>query len=437
MNFRNLPVQLLLIPVILSLLILGGCSEENGDDSSPPLPAETFSVEINQDQVYQKISGFGAANQMWGNSFPSVQEINTAFGTGTNDLGLSIFRIRLASNPDEWSRIIEVTKAAQENNAIIMASPWSPPPALKSNNSDVGGYLLEENYDAYVAHINNFLEFMADNGIQIDVISIQNEPDISVSYESSDWTANQMRDFLANNAAQINSDNIAAAESFNFNRSFTDVILNDDQAAQNVDIIAGHIYGNGEGPYPLAEEKGKEIWMTEYLLNLNATSGWADVNESVIWDESLEMLETLHNAMSNNWNAYIWWYLKRYYSFLGDGTQGTNQGEILKRGYAFSHFSKFVRPGYHRIDVKIPSQPQLRVTAYKGNSEIILVIINPFNQPDANLNIPSAEGLNPTEVYSYTTNLSLNRNESEVEPENGDYPITVPGKSVTTVVLKL
>lgn len=58
------------------------------------------------------------------------------------------------------------------------------------------------------------------------------------------------------------------------------------------------------------------------------------------------MLETIHESMESNWNAYIWWYLKRYYSFIGEGVQGAPEGEILKRGYAFSHFSKFIRPGY-------------------------------------------------------------------------------------------
>jgi len=80
--------------------------------------------------------------------------------------------------------------------------------------------------------------------------------------------------------------------------------------------------------------------------------------------------------LTYNWNAYIWWYLPRYYSFIGDGEQGTNIGEILKRGYAFSHFSKFVRPGFVRVDASTSRYTDLKIIVYSGNDQIVVVIIN-------------------------------------------------------------
>jgi len=56
--------------------------------------------------------------------------------------------------------------------------------------------------------------------------------------------------------------------------------------------------------------------------------------------------------MSFNWNAYVWWYIRRYYSYLGDGEKGTTRGQILKRGFAMSQFSKFIRPGYIRVNAQ-------------------------------------------------------------------------------------
>lgn len=377
---------------------------------------------------------------MWGTQFPTPEDIKKAFGTGVDELGLSIFRIRIPSNRDEWPRIVNVAQEAMEYGATILASPWSPPAELKSNNSDVGGYLPEENYAAYLEHINDFIAFMASNGVDIYAVSVQNEPDIEVDYESSDWTPVQMADFLREYGSQIEGAKVAAAESFNFNRSFTDVLLNDEEVAENIDIIAGHIYGGGLGPYPLAEQMGKEIWMTEYLLNHNATSSWADLSEAEIWEESLEMLRTVHETMESNWNAYIWWYLKRYYSFLGDGTQGTIDGKILRRGYAFSHFSKFIRPGYRRINTEIASQNGLLITAYKGDNRIVIEIINPTDQAKANIKF-LLNGERPSAATSYTTTLNLLQREAtiDLDPETSESSVTlsVLPKSITTVVLDL
>jgi glucuronoarabinoxylan endo-1,4-beta-xylanase len=385
--------------------------------------------------TYQTVAGFGGANQMWGTTFPGAADMKSAFGTDESDLGLSIFRIRVASNPDEWPLIVSVSQEAKKYGAKIMASPWSPPPALKSNASDIGGNLLEANYEAYANHLNDFIAFMAANNVDIDVISIQNEPDIQVSYESCDWTSLQIANFLKEYGNLIEGVEVAAPESFNFNQSFTNAILNDNEAAANLDIVAGHIYGGGLAPFPAAEQKGKEIWMTEYLLNQNAASNWSQLSEELKWDETLQMLRTVHQAMEHNWNAYIWWYLKRYYSFIGDGTQGTTSGEILKRGYAFSHFSKFVRPGYVRIDTEFPEQYDALISAYRGEDQTVVVLTNPGTTPVNNIGLTIA-GETPSSATVYTTTVSVNRSKSTAEPEEGRLIFSLEPKSITTVVVE-
>lgn len=175
--------------------------------------------------------------------------------------------------------------------------------------------------------------------------------------------------------------------------------------------------------------------MTEYLLNHDATDGWAQLSTEVIWDESLEMLRTVHEAMMHNWNAYIWWYLKRYYSFLGDGTQGTASGEILKRGYAFSHFSKFVRPGYVRIAAELEESDAL-VSAYRGEGKTVVILVNPGSSPVADISL-SVAGSAPASAFAHVTTLQTNRQASQIQADgDGHLLINLPGKSVTTVVIE-
>ena len=407
-------------------------------DEDPEVSGRTSSkknIIINPSITYQTISGFGGANQMWGTQFPNATEMEKAFGSGIDNLGLSIFRVRISSNPNEWPLIVDVAKEAKKYGAKILASPWSPPPSLKSNNNEVGGYLLEENYAAFTQHINDFVDYMDDNGVEIDAISIQNEPDIEVSYESCDWTAPEMRDFLKSQGSNISNVKIAAPESFNFNQSYTNLLLNDEDAANEIDIVAGHIYGGGQAAYPLAEQLEKEIWMTEYLLNLNV-GDWENAEDATKWDETLTMLNTIHTAMENNWNAYIWWYLKRYYSFIGDGDEGTTEGEILKRGYAFSHFSKFVRPGYKRVNIEDVENTGLEITAYYGEDNVVVVIINSSTEAIGDINL-QISNLPVVSAQSYTTTLSKNLEEKELTVTNGEISNTILANSVTTVVLSL
>ncbi|HET9054750.1 MAG TPA: hypothetical protein VFM90_11280, partial [Cyclobacteriaceae bacterium] len=190
--------------------------------------------------------------------------------------------------------------------------------------------------------------------------------------------------------------------------------------------------------FPVAEQKGKEIWMTEYLMNLNTGNAgapaWTSYSEETIWNETLQMLNTVHQSMMHNWNAYIWWYLKRYYSFIGDGTNGTVSGEVLKRGYAFSHFSKFVRPGYVRIKTEF-QQSNVLISAYKGENKTVVVFINSETTPLNNISLKIV-GKTPTSATMYVTTSSVNRSSTDLQPQDGNLILALSPKSVTTVVME-
>jgi len=119
-----------------------------------------------------------------------------------------------------------------------------------------------------------------------------------------------------------------------------------------VDIIGGHIYGGGLSDYPLAREKGKEVWMTEHFTD--------DHHSADEWPLALGVATEIHRCMEANYSAYIWWYVRRFYGLIGEN------GNITKRGYVMSQFSKFIRPGYRRVDV----------SAYKTDSTIVIVAVN-------------------------------------------------------------
>lgn len=96
----------------------------------------------------------------------------------------------------------------------------------------------------------------------------------------------------------------------------------------------------------------------------------------VIWLRPLIVMVThrLHNAMvEGDFQAYVWWYIRRSYGPMKE------DGTISKRGYNMAHFSKFVRPGYVRIDATKNPNANVYVSAYKGDNKVVIVAINKSN----------------------------------------------------------
>ncbi len=425
-----------LLTILFILVLSQGCEKEESGIVIIENP-DPVRLAVNPANTHQTIAGFGGASRMWGTRFLTDDEAEKVFGTTGEGLGLSIFRIRIAPNPSEWANIVPAARAAQRHGAKVIACPWSPPAAMKTNNSEIGGQLAEDQYPAFRDHLNQFVTYMNGEGVNIHAISIQNEPDIQVSYESCDYSVGDMRDFITKHGNEIVGTKVMAPESFNFNPSFTNTLLQDQEAAPHFDIVAGHIYGGGLGPFPLAEAQGKEIWMTEYLLNLQTgrtgMPAWVTYDQERIWDESLEMLESVHEAMRFNWNAYVWWYIRRYYSFIGEGEQGTTDGEILKRGHAFAHFASYVRPGQQRIDATMLRATEVKATAYDAGTQIIVVIINPTEVRERGLQIELGDA--PAAAAAVETNLNNNRRAVNVTIKNTQVVLNVSAKSVTTVVI--
>ena len=294
-----------------------------------------------------------------------------------------------------------------------------------------------DKYDEYAQHLQDYYLFMQRNGIDLYAVSVQNEPDFADTWTG--WSSENMVRFLRDHAHAIDT-RVMAPESFQFRRDYTDPILLDSLASENTDIIGGHIYGGGNSQYELAEEAGKEIWMTEYLLNdfTPETIRWNEWTEEAKWEQTIEMLRTVHQSMKSNFHAYIWWYLRRYYSFVGDGEQGEPAGVMTKRGLAFSHFARFVRPGYVRLHSWGPvGRGYLKVyaTAYAepASGKLVLVAIN-GEDVDRDVSF-EFDGYKAPTFSRYVTSASQDVEQlDDVTATDFSLPVTLPTKTVTTFV---
>ncbi|ACE83181.1 cellulose binding domain-containing protein [Cellvibrio japonicus] len=379
-------------------------------------------INVNAATEYQTIRGFGGMNGVgWINDLTTSQ-LETAFGSDQGQLGLSIMRMRIDPNSANWRLQVPAAVRARQLGAILLASPWSPPAHMKSNKSLInGGKLLPEYYGDYATHLLGFADHMSRNGAPLHAISLQNEPDWHPDYESCDWNGNDFVNFLNAQGSRFGADlQVAVGEAVGFTKRFTDPVLNSPTAVQHADIIAGHLYGAVPQDYPLARSKGKEVWMTEHYTDSK--------NDADVWPLALDVGVELHRSMAANFNAYIWWYIRRFYSFIKE------DGQVSKRGYIMSQYARFVRPGFKRIGATENPYSDVMVTAYKGpDNKIVMVVVNNGNA-SRNLNV-NLQNATVASFVKYSTSDTLNVSYGGAyRMTNGATSFWVEPKSIATFV---
>lgn len=398
--------------LLLLVAILASCSKKSSVTGPSELGSTTGYVYL--DSTQQIISGFGGANLPQWIGDLTTQQTGEAFGNGPGQIGLTILRERVPYDSTYFYLEVPTAKLAESMGAEVFASPWTPPAWMKSNDNIVGGMLDTNEYAAYAGHLKAFADYMSSNGAPLYAISVQNEPDASVSYESCDWNATQMLNFVKYNAPAIGV-KIIMPESEDFNHALSDPTLDDPVAASHVAIIGGHIYGGGIAPYPLAVSEGKQVWMTEHL------------NTDTTWSAVLGTALEINACMRADMNAYVWWYIRRFYGLINESSV------VTKRGYVMSQFARFIRPGYYRVSATAAPQTNVDVTAYKDGSTVVIVAVN--NGSSAISQTFAVQNGSSNSYTPYVTSTTQNCEQGKgISASGGIFTTTLDPSSVTTFV---
>jgi glucuronoarabinoxylan endo-1,4-beta-xylanase len=404
------------------------------DATSTAAAASDADLSIDLSTEFQTLVGFGgiSAVSFFGVSVLTSDQVDVAFGTGPDQIGLTMLRLPISPDPAQFGDELETAQEASKLGAVIFATPWSPPAALKTNGSTVGGQLAPENYAAYAEHLASFREFMAGQGVTLRAISVQNEPDIDsarmtpITYDGCEWTAEEIGNFLKQEGARFGETNLMAAESFNFNHDLSDPLLEDPDSDAAFQIVAGHLYGRAPADYPLARDHGKQVWMTEHY-----TDSGSEPDRANQWPLAYQVARELQNSMEANFNAYVWWYIRRGYGLMLD------TGEVSKRGYLMSQFARFVRPGFVRVGVNVASGPSgngIRATAYKNGPGSVVVVVNNDNAAEQTAQIDLL-GSCASGFDRFTTSETKNAEQGDSVPVvDGRISVTLDAMSVTTFV---
>jgi O-glycosyl hydrolase len=292
----------------------------------------------------------------------------------------------------------EGVKKVNSYGGYVLASPWSPPSEWKTTKSISGGVkegtsnvytrssLETAHYQDYADYLRTFAQKMKEQGAPIYAISIQNEPNYDTSkedYEGCGWTDNVMRNFFqqVGNFTKAGTytnviNGVTYTATYNTNipgygggKATERVLIMNGESANTpaihnaamedpiskgiIDLLARHSYGDFGILYNSMALHGKEMWMTEW--NKNSGSAATYPNDST-WNYVWLFLNDVDLTIRQRGdNAYIWWALKRFYSMIGDGMYGTEEGKILPRGYALSHYAKYAKETW-RIGVTVEGE---------------------------------------------------------------------------------
>jgi glucuronoarabinoxylan endo-1,4-beta-xylanase len=429
----------------------GGGGSGAGGGSSPAAVTVDFGT---ADQV---IRGFGGSTAFLGAlTAPQAK----ALFSPADGLGLSILRVRIdpgGSAGNQWvtsqwtDELTNAQQAEADNpNALVFASPWTPPVAWKTSSASqpyysgspacpqaglCGGYLDPAHYADYANYLEDFVQYFQTNGVNLYGISMQNEPDYSAAagqnYESCSWTPAQMDTWVADDASTLTT-KLIMPESYGFNPAQAEPTLNDPNAVGRVAIVAGHLYGTQPSYYTQAENLGKDVWMTEHYLTPAAGAG-----SQPDMADALSAAEEIHNSMvTGQYNAYVWWWV------WNDPNDNVNYGLIDSStanpqptfyGDALGQFSRFIQPGYHRYNATANPSSNVYVSAYAGSNHYVIVAINAgsaaLNQT-FHLQNATVTSMTPWQ----TTSGGGLQQQSAVTVSGGSFTYSLPAQSITTFV---
>jgi len=376
------------------------------------------SIEINEQQTYQSIDGFGftltGGSATLIHSLPAKEKealLQELFSRKGNGIGISYLRISIGAsdlsadtftyndlptgqtdiNQEKFSLsremkdLVPVLKriVAINPSIKILGSPWTAPTWMKDNNSFKGGSLKPEYYESYARYFVKYIQAMKAQGITVDAVTIQNEPlhpgNVPSMYMEAPDQAKFVKTALGPVFKKEGIKTKIIVYDHNADRpDYPITILNDPEARQYVDGSAFHLYGGKIDALTEVHNAhpDKNLYFTEQWVG-----GPGNFPEDLKWHVS-----TLIIGATRNWAKNVLeWNLAADPSY-GPHTVGgcvTCLGALtihsaVKRNVAYyiiGHASKFVTPGSVRIGSN--STSGLENVAFKTpEGKKVLIIAN-------------------------------------------------------------
>lgn len=382
-------------------------------------------IEVDPAKRYQEIAGFGAA--ITDASAELIQGRLTApardalmqelFGRKGDGIGLSFTRLTIGASDfssqhytfDDMPKgqtdpelkhfsiepnrktVLPTVKAALAINPQlkVMASPWSAPAWMKTNDHLYQGALKPEAFAPFAQYLSRYVSAYKAEGVPIFALTLQNEP----HFEPADYPGMRVDParraaFIGGHLGPVLAKQNPGTQIFDWDHNWSQPnspreVLADKAASKYVSGVAWHCY---EGDVKVQAEvhdefPGKDTWFTECsggqwdhdfahtlqyftrTLIIGTTRGWA--KGVSLWNLALDENYGPHKGGCGDCRGVV--------------TINSKTGAVTRNVeyYALAHASRFVRPGARRI-ASTSGVGGLDTVAFRNtDGSIALVVANP------------------------------------------------------------
>jgi glucosylceramidase len=377
-------------------------------------------ITVDTTTTFQQMDGFGycltggSAQLIYGLPATQRQALEQElFTTDSNDIGVSYLRLTMGAS-DMSARVFSYDDNASPSqpdttlanftlsddnlylvpllkeivaispNIKLLATPWSPPAWMKTNNNASGGSLLPQYYGVYAQYFVKYIQAMQANGINISAVTPQNEPlnannnPACVMQDTAEDVF--VRQYLgpAFQAAGITTKIIVYDHNCD-QPGYPEYILADPAAAQYVDGSAFHLYAGSitalSGVHTLFPNKN--LYFTEQYVG-----GPSNFQSDMEW-----AIKNLIVGAPRNWSRNVLeWNLAADQNYGPHTTGGcsnclgayTINGTAVSKNtsyYIIAHASKFVLPGSVRVASNIVGNLQ-NVAFLRPDGKKVLIVLN-------------------------------------------------------------
>jgi len=394
-----------------------------GPDLSPnPGSQGGFRVEVNTADKDQEVKGYGAAISnsaayLIRNS-PQREEILQKLFDRNAGIGISYIRLtmggsdfnavppytyndiprgqkdfnldRFSIDKDKEFVIPALRDMLRYNpNLKILASPWTAPGWMKYNDNLNGGTFIGEDayYMSYAEYFIRFLRAYRDEGISIDALTLQNEPEHEVwNYPTMKLSSSQQAELIKKLGPRIQQEGFnTAIIAFDHNWDlnwYPMQVLQDAEARRYTAGTAWHCYGGSKWD-PLGIRNAfpdKDIYFTEcsggeWDPSFDSGFGWNMENLFIaqsrvgartvlLWNMALDENHGPRNVAGGCRNC------RGVLTIPSSGSYTMNQ-----EYYSIGHFSKFILPGARRVFITDHTRDWLETVAFENPDRSVVMVM--------------------------------------------------------------
>lgn len=290
--------------------------------------------------------------------------------------------------------VLPTLRAAEEARGAqlgVMLSPWSPPAYMKTNGSRLlGGSLKPEYRERWARYIAKYIAEYRALGVDVDRLTIQNEPDASQSWDSCRFTPEEekvfLRDFLHPALVEAGVDDVGIhIWDHNKERMYERAVaVLDDDTRGLVAGIAFHWYtGDHFDALRLVQDRfpGLDLAFTEGCVEYSRFDGDQLANAQMYAHDIFGNLNAGMNLFLD-WNIVLDEqggpnHVENYCDAPVMCDTTTDTVEFRLSFTYIGHFSRFIAPGARRVATSAFSS-KIEVTAARNpDGSVAVVVMNP------------------------------------------------------------